>query len=320
MGWFRPITPADNRMHVFQLDSFWPFIISGADRLKWLQNLCTQDLRTLDEGKTTELFLTDVKGRAIAHGVVAAFNQRLLLIVQTESSEKLLQHLDRYIIRENVQVLDGKGLSKVFGLIDSESEDTSVELSIPTMGTNSLVGESTVDAKSDSAILGWPIYGERSGIACIANEHLATWESMLTSQSLKKSPQSEFEWLRIAAGWPNYGVDYSSENLAQEVNRTTTAISFHKGCYLGQETVARLDMIGQLQKKLCRIMIEGEMKVDSECELMKADQKAGWITSSAIQRSDPTSSSRTHALAMIKRAYFQPNTVLEVMGHPATVQ
>ena len=63
--------------------------------------------------------------------------------------------------------------------------------------------------------------------------------------------------MRIEAGWPVFGVDISDKNLPQEVDRNTRAISFTKGCYLGQETVARIDALGHVNKTLCGVRFFG---------------------------------------------------------------
>ena len=63
---------------------------------------------------------------------------------------------------------------------------------------------------------------------------------------------------RIEHGWPIYGLDFSDANLPQEIARDPYAISFTKGCYLGQETVARLDALGQVQKKMVLLQISGD--------------------------------------------------------------
>ena len=63
--------------------------------------------------------------------------------------------------------------------------------------------------------------------------------------------------LRIEAGLPVFGVDISDDNLAQEVGRTKTAISFTKGCYLGQEPIARLDALGHVNRELRSLRLTG---------------------------------------------------------------
>ena len=64
------------------------------------------------------------------------------------------------------------------------------------------------------------------------------------------------EVIRIESGTPRFGVDITDENLPQEVARDNRAISFTKGCYLGQETVARIDALGHVNRKLCGIRFE----------------------------------------------------------------
>src|SRR5690606_22235947 len=67
-----------------------------------------------------------------------------------------------------------------------------------------------------------------------------------------------FHALRVAAGYPWYATDFDDSHLPQEVNREPETISFTKGCYLGQETIARLDALGQVQKKLVQWSIQDD--------------------------------------------------------------
>jgi tRNA-modifying protein YgfZ len=72
----------------------------------------------------------------------------------------------------------------------------------------------------------------------------------LTSQGAERCSHEALEIVRIEAALPQFGTDISDANLPQEVNRDAAAISFTKGCYLGQETVARLDALGHVNRLL----------------------------------------------------------------------
>jgi len=103
--------------------------------------------------------------------------------------------------------------------------------------------------------------------------------------------------------------------LPQEVARDTKAISFTKGCYLGQETVARIDAIGHVNRLLVGVKFSGDKIPDDGTKLLAAGQEVGEVTSVAW-------SPRLQAplaLALIRRNHGKPGTQLESPGSPATV-
>jgi hypothetical protein len=114
-----------------------------------------------------------------------------------------------------------------------------------------------------------------------------------------------FEALRIEAGFPVYGVDITDANLAQEVNRTVQAISFAKGCYLGQEPIARIDAMGHVNQQLRGVRLSAGPAPAAGAEVLTADaepRKIGQVTSAAI--SYP--SNQPVALAYLKRNFDSP--------------
>ena len=92
--------------------------------------------------------------------------------------------------------------------------------------------------------------------------------------------EASFHCVRTLAGFPWYGVDLDETNLPQEADRDALAISFTKGCYLGQETVARLDALGQVQRKLVRWSITGGVPA-AGATLVAGEKTVGRLTSVA---------------------------------------
>ena len=84
-----------------------------------------------------------------------------------------------------------------------------------------------------------------------------------------------FHALRIEAGTPLFGVDFDDRNFPQEVGRNEQAISFTKGCYLGQETVARIDALGHVNQQLAGVRFAGTNVPDAGSELTHAGKTAG---------------------------------------------
>jgi folate-binding protein YgfZ len=123
------------------------------------------------------------------------------------------------------------------------------------------------------------------------------------------------EMLRIEQGYPWFGVDISEENLPQEVNRNQQAISFTKGCYLGQETVARIDALGHVNRMLCGVAFSGNEMPDAGLQLNSGDKVAGQVTSAAWS----PKLGHPLALAYLRRGSEAPGTTLSSVSGDGTV-
>jgi hypothetical protein len=116
-----------------------------------------------------------------------------------------------------------------------------------------------------------------------------------------------FEAARIEAGFPLYGRDITDRNLPQEVARDDRTISFRKGCYLGQETVARIDALGHVNQLLVGLRFAGPNVIPVGMELSAAAAKVGQVTSAAISPLQQGSV----ALGYVRRGHQAPGTRLE---------
>ena len=281
----------------YQLQN-WSFIqVSGSDRVSFLHNMCTADLKKLSAGQTCESFFTDVKGKIIAHTIVIAGDQNHVLLAVPEQAEKIITHLDRYIIREDVELHDHSNTQTCWLLLGKNAESLLTQCECLDLKTSfdSLANPATlVSTKLDNA------------------EAMSTWLNDSDSQTM-----SEDVWnaLRIESGLPLFGVDFDSSHLPQEVNRDAIAISFTKGCYLGQETVARIDALGHVNKKLVGLQFGKDEIPESETKLFCEEKEVGRITSACWS---PHSNSPL-ALAMIQRGANEVGQVHESDAGQATV-
>ncbi len=275
---------------------------TGNDRVKWLNNLVTNDIRKTSSGAVVECFVTNAKGRTLSHGIVFEEGSALTYLSWGRSQAALLlPHFDRYIIREDVQVAD----------IGDQAEWLWCEASDS--------GNSIAPGEVDSRLIEHPALSP-------------AWKLYRRSKSSDDSAESpstafatlpnELEALRIMNRWPVVGIDFDDKNLPQELDRDATAISFTKGCYLGQETVARLDALGQVQKRLVKLKIEapsaaddGTLPFSKGTLLSKNDQEAGVITSSIFDEK----AGGWLSLAYVRRAFFTVGTELTCNGYPALV-
>ncbi len=255
-----------------ELFSEWPattVVVSGSDRAKFLHNLCTADVLSMAKGDVREAFFTNVKGHVLAHALVICNAETIEAIVFRDDAEDLVAHLDRYLIRDDVTI--------------RESDQRPVLL----------VGvESPPDAGRWYPM---PLVHEWAWVSTEAgagNPHL---EQYPPGNAL------QFTSLRVASGWPLEGTDFLPGTLPQELSRDAFAISFTKGCYLGQETVARLDALGHVNKQI--VLVEGE-GVQLGARLWDGDKQVGTVTSAADV------GGRRLGIAMVRRGSNDAGTKL----------
>lgn len=299
---------------VFDLNDWTCLTLTGADRAAFLHNFCTNDIKGLAPGYWREALFCNVKGRILGHGLVLAGADEHTIVGFPGQGERLLSHLDRYILREDVAVRDDSA-GKRCRFLSGPDADKTLTLS------GSLQSEPAPEigclADVSSGLVARLDWFSEPGFLLI--EKTTDSESQVTFDGLPGTVE-EFEFRRIAAGLPRMGVDLNEDNLAQEAARTTTAISFTKGCYLGQEPIARLDALGHTNRELRRLRIEpAEPSALSGSELVTAEGLAAGHLTSTAPAPDKT---LLAGLGMIRTKFQTPGTrlVVATTGQTAVVQ
>lgn len=255
--------------------------LRGADRASFLHNLCTNDIKKLTDGAGCEAFLLNAQGKTLGHVYVFAEEEQLVLDTVAGQGEFLSKHLDRYLIREKVEIVP---LSEQHDLLLAGA---GAAAAIEKLGISALpsahgahlrakLGERSVAIrKVDLAgVNSWLISCARDGVEDVWNKLIAAGVQACGSAAAAAA--------RIAAGTPLFGREITDANLPQELNRDNKAISFTKGCYLGQETVARIDALGHVNRLLVGLCGVGEQAPPVGAELFLEDGKQiGAITSAA---------------------------------------
>jgi tRNA-modifying protein YgfZ len=268
-----------------ELNDWSSITATGADRQKFLNSFCTNDVKRLQPGDACEAFFTNVKGKIVGHGIISCRQDELVIIGVPDQSPTLIAHLDRYLIREDVKLQD----------------TTDQRCHVLIAGRNAVV--------SDALRL---LQGQMENVPVIIPCKLVGSEhEKLIELSTPKSPElvdaleraggspadSAFDAARIEAGTPLFKVDFDENNLPQEVGRGKEAISFTKGCYLGQETVARIDALGHVNQRIVGLQFTGREVPAVGTELTSAGAVVGRVTSSAYS----PALGAPLALAMVRR-------------------
>ncbi|MBP87637.1 MAG: folate-binding protein [Planctomycetaceae bacterium] len=289
--------------------------ILGADRAKVLHGLCTNDINRLNSGEGCEAFLTNIQGRTIGFVYVFCLDKSLVLETVPGHSDHLIASIDRYVIREDVALSDR---SAEWGeLLLSGEQSASLlgsladfELPSESLGTcQGLVAGIETEVRRVSYCAPTAFF-----LRCQANEAQQLAEALESADAAACSPEA-VDIGRIEMGTPLFGQDITDENLPQEVNRDSQAISFTKGCYLGQETVARIDALGHVNRKLVQLRFAGEQVPAPGSPIELDGKRLATITSSCISER----LGRPLALAYVRRGQERPGNVLASEYGDATV-
>ncbi len=285
----------------YQLDRIAIVDVVGTDAAIIIHNLTTNEVTRLAAGGGCESFITDVRGKTLGHVLVFATEDGLRLIGAHGQSPKLAEHIDRYTIREDAvpRVRDDDFVA--VALTPAAADEMKIEASDDDSLVSSELSLGDVSATAYQA----PWLGRGSVVIVAAAEHSPELSDWISANRLERQDELSFHQLRTQVGFPWYGTDLDETNLPQEADRNEQAISFTKGCYLGQETVARLDALGQVQKKLVRWSLGGAVP-PSGTVLTAADKTVGRLTSVAAWGDDDAI-----AIGMARRSHFEAGATAE---------
>lgn len=283
----------------------------GSDCVKLLNNLSTNDLAKLPDGRGCEIFLLDAKGRILDYATAFKSADAIWLDAEPGRAAGIIKHLDRYVIREDVRFEDATESHSQIAIFGPKAATFIQELFQVDAGGWQNLTEQRIEWQSQSAVVRRFDRGVDATFEILFDRKASaelTERIDGASTSLAKLHQPEVELLRIEAGFPRMGVDIEDGCLAQEIARDQAAISFTKGCYLGQETVARLDALGHVNRKLQGLIFEDDQPVEKGARLFIGEKLVGHVTSSALS----PSLKGTIAIAMLRTAGVSPGTVVDI--------
>ena len=287
---------------LFDLSDWTLLRVTGTDAVKFLQNFCTNDLSNAPHG--CEAFFTNVKARVLGHGWLCKTDGEVWIVGTPGQGESLRAHLDRYVITEDVELADRTGSFATRFLTGTAPADP-----VPPLDPfETWCGGPTRVTRLD--LFGGPGY-------LLAADDCDAGKLDPLSPDVARGTAGRFDARRILAGIPRVGVDLTDANLAPEANRPE-AISYRKGCYLGQEPIARIDALGHVNRLLCRLRFEPGAAPPAAGAAVAADGKeVGTVTSSAVSQTD--GEPHAVALALLKSKFTAPETCVAVGDENAVI-
>lgn len=298
-------------------------VVSGEDAVPWLQGLVTNDLLDLQEvGRGQWNCTTNVNGRMVADLRILHLPEMLVLDLEPGVlSAGYLSHLHQQIIMEDVTLDDrteSTGRFGVYGpaaaeIIESAGEwNGAVEELEPHDGVwGEIAGREVIVQAID--LTGGPGYD----LSFDRREAFSIWERLEEAggEQLRPVGEDALETARIEAGVPRFGRETSDEVIPLEAG-LRGMISFDKGCYVGQEIIARLDTRGTPAKRLRTLVFDGGAAPHEGAEVMAGEREAGEVVSSVWS---PRAEGPI-ALAYVKRRHYEVGGTVEVEGRSARVE
>jgi folate-binding protein YgfZ len=317
--WQAEYQAAIDAVAIFDCSTMTKVEISGRDHVRFVNNLCTNDIKRLGAGSGCEAFFTTAQGKILFFVRVFAGSESIWIDTVRGCAAALLAHLERYHITEQVEMADRSADYGQFLLIgpnamrclSSAGKDDLPPLSELGHAATDIAGHRVSLMHNDA--LAQPAIELRVPVAAADAVWSELWRAGLPL-GLRPIGATAFEAVRIESGWPIYGRDIDQSNLPQEVGRNSRAISFTKGCYLGQETVARIDALGHVNRHLIGLELKATEPPVAGCNVDSGGRTVGQVTSSAY------SPSRGHAIALgyVRRGFDRPGAelMIQTQGGP----
>lgn len=289
--------------------------LTGPERAGFLNRLCTNKIDRLPPGAGMENFLTDAKAHVLAYVRLFVRPDSLVLHTVAGQAGKIIAHIDRYLIQEKVELHDRSAQWATFFLSGRGAPEVLSRLIAVPLPDQSVEGVETELAASRVMIRCLEPAAPASYVVLSNTEAAAAVWLTLREAGAQAAGLEAYDALRIEAGWPIYGRDITEDNLPQEVARNARTLSFNKGCYLGQETIARIDSRGHVNRSLVGLKFARAEVPAPGTELFVEGQPAGRVTSAAFS---PRLGS-VLALGYVRRGYNAPGTRLDSSAGPVEV-
>jgi folate-binding protein YgfZ len=287
--------------------------VKGQDRARFLHGLLTNDVKGLRPGQGCAAAMLNIQGKTLALMQVLCHEDGFLLVLPLILLDKVKSHLQKYIISDQVELIpqpDEWIVLSFQGVRSWEWAGSTFNLSRPLNPHHhqliTLDETSVMVVATDRCGLG--------GIDVIVprSARLKIRQCLMEEKSLVDIVPVTLETLnvvRVESGIPWYGIDVDDSQLPLEA-RLEKTISYSKGCYLGQEIIARCTFRGHLNRKLMGLILEGEAMVFARDPVFQETRQVGWVTS-------PVYSPTLHcpiALAYLRQEVWQEGTSLEIVS------
>jgi len=286
--------------------------VVGQDRQRFLHAMVSNDTKSLQPGQGCYATFLTAKGHLIADFVVYTEDDAYLLEVEPHVASALVEALEFFVISEDVTLHDESGDR---GLLALQGPRAAALL---TLALGQEMPALPMYASTTCRLAGHTVHCQRrSHTGELGYQLLAppealpeVWQALWAHREACAARPVGLEMLdvaRIEAGIPVYGRDMTAETIPIEAN-LEAAISYAKGCYIGQEVIARLDARGHVNRKLVGLLLKGEVLPAPGAKIVSPQREVGWVTSATFS----PARQQNIALGYVRREVLTPGTDLEV--------
>jgi folate-binding protein YgfZ len=290
-------------------------VVSGADRATYLQGLFTNDMVALKPGQGCYTAYLTAQGRMIADLHAYELGDVMLLTMAGGVKDTVLAKLDQFIFSEDVQLGD---VTETFGQIAVVGPDAAATVAsiLGAVDTGALVplaehGNVRIEWAGGTAIVTRVTETGESGYDLFVDRARAgTLTAALLASGAAQLDETTAEALRIEGGVPLFGRDMDEETIPLEAGIETRAISFSKGCYVGQEVVIRVlhRGHGRVARKLVGIALDGGAVPAAGSTIRSGEREIGAVTSSTMS----PALHRPIAMGYVHRDFVAPGTAVTI--------
>src|SRR5258707_8663188 len=285
-------------------------LISGSEAVMFLNGLITNDMKTLEPNSWMPAVFPNVQGRLLAAVRVIHRDDGFLIDTENATRDTVVKLLERFTLAGDFRLADLTQDTAQLSIQGAHAPETMAAIFGETFANLSRDAVASVDRQGKQVTIIRATHTAEDGFDLFVD---ATEAETLRDSFIKAGVQpigdDTVETLRLEAGIARYGVDMDETNVVTETN-LDDAVSFTKGCYIGQEIIARIKYRGHVAKKLAGLILEGEGSVESGAKIFSADDKEiGRVTSAGFS----PRLARTIALGYVKYDYLEPRTSVKVV-------
>ena len=282
--------------------------VTGPDSVEWLQGMLSNDVQDLKPGTGVPAAVLNIQGKILADVLVLRTDNGFLVMLDEPLASEVVEHLNRYLIADEVEIAD---LSAEFSVVSIQGPEAGARLA-GVLGLAGLPAEKLSHAEVAHAggrlrVIQASHTGEPGFDLMVPKDHLPDLAELPAARAIPWIGIRARETLRIEAGIPRYGIDMDADTLLLETC-LDDAVSFTKGCYLGQETVERIHSRGHVNRKLTGLKVEGAEAPAAGDSIVDGDRALGRVTSAGA-------SPRVGcviALGYLHRDYLEPGTSVAI--------
>jgi folate-binding protein YgfZ len=309
-----------NECGVYDLGYRAKISLTGADRVRWLNGMLTNNIRDLAIGQGVYAFMLNPQGHIL--GDLYSYNRGDSIIVDTDryQLEKMLATFDHYIIMDDVEVTNLSDSITALGIAGPKSREVLSAAGIAIREAKPLEifeAKCTCDCEcvQCTAVRGEDAEYETYELWLAPGDVRKTWDALVAHGAAPVGSEA-LEIHRIASGIPLYGVDIRERDLPQETEQAR-ALNFNKGCYVGQEIVERIRSRGAVHRKFSGFLFDGAQAIIAGTKVVSGEKEVGEVTSATTLRF--SNLEKTAALGYIRREVGNPGREVMIGGVSATI-